>query len=54
MAQKERGYYEMSCPRCGKPEILPQHVALNKVPNNKKDALKVKCVLCKRPLGEGK
>lgn len=55
MAGGSKSYWEMSCPRCGKPSNHNPDTAQNKVnPNSKgKVPSKVKCVRCGTKLFEG-
>jgi len=52
MAGGSKMYWEISCPKCGKPSSHSPDMALNKVqPNSKgKISRKVKCVICRQLL----
>jgi len=54
MAGGSKSYWEISCPKCGKPSTHSPDMAMNKVQPNSKGKVppKVKCVVCKGFLKE--
>ena len=55
MAGGSKMYWEMSCPKCGKPSTHSPDMAMNKVQPNSKGKVPnmVKCVICKTNLNAG-
>jgi len=52
MAGGSKSYWEMSCPKCGKPSTHSPDMAINKVQPNAKGKVprKVRCTICKSSL----
>lgn len=52
MAGGHKMYWEISCPKCGKPSTKSPDMAMNKVQPNRQGKVgnKVKCVMCKTKL----